>query len=696
MSSEDGSKSPSSQVPLYLWGGSLVYINRFVANLHHVTTEAQFQKCLAAYASAILDDMHVKLAKPRTNDVPCVDMNDPDARIITFRGVRAMECAPSQCTLNVYLAIKCFENLSLRRFEKYAQVRICNVKLFDSFSQGDHVWHDDVEVSGLWEGDVGDGPLVPITYCNASYISKKLKLEPEMAKDVERWKQNGLDPDDLLVGHEECSAESPSKRKAAVKYSRDEATSSVKHLVGADSGKVGGRRGVQGVLPEPHLDKLENYDLLRETALAQSSSAERQRDADIPFQSSSHLHQSKDGDRSGSVLLQHQVNPKVNKSSPVGNACISDLLKTNFLSNPSSYAELVDHIRQAGDLGTFLSLSLERQRKMTFHLIKKGLVFDIETIHNSSVVAPSSAQLSELEKKNDELASKLSVREVTYGMTMWKSAEASDISKKLKLELDMVKVGRALNIPPKFHEWCWLLSEYREEVGGLPFVQDVERWKQNGPDPDDLFVGHEECSAESPSKRKADVKVKYLVGANNRKVGGMRGVRGVLPEPQLNNLENYDLLRETALIRSSSAERQRDADIPLRSLSRLHQSEDGNRSGRSAHDPAVKSQAVKHGVDSASLTLDVMLAEVKKTREPSARAKGSSSTLAVDPKAGNLGTFSSLSLERQKEATFHLIQKGLVCATETIQNSSTVALSSAQLSELDKKNAELASKLSAE
>ncbi|CAL9027573.1 unnamed protein product [Prunus brigantina] len=154
MSSEDGSKSPSSQVPLYLWGGSQVYNKRFVANLHRVTTEAQFPKWLAAYASAIPDDMHVKLAKPRTDDVPCVDANDPDAKIITFRPFYfslgftfslsklfkevfcAMECAPSQCTPNVYQAIMCFENLSrlfkleltmreffyffeVRRFEKY-------------------------------------------------------------------------------------------------------------------------------------------------------------------------------------------------------------------------------------------------------------------------------------------------------------------------------------------------------------------------------------------------------------------------------------------------------------------------------------------------------------------------------------------------------------------------------------------------
>lgn len=30
------------------------------------------------------------------------------------------------------------------------------------------------------------------------------------------------------------------------------------------------------------------------------------------------------------------------------------------------------------------------------------------------------------------------------------------------------------------------LGKYREEVGGLPPAQDVERWKQNGPDSDDL------------------------------------------------------------------------------------------------------------------------------------------------------------------------------------------------------------------
>ncbi|CAL2270491.1 unnamed protein product [Prunus armeniaca] len=442
MSSEDGSKAPSSQAPLYLWGGSLV---------------------------------------PRKSE----------------------------------------PFLPVRHFQQYAQVRTYKTKLFDGLSQGDHAWHDDVlEVSGRWEGDVGDGPFVPITYCHVNDISKQLKLGPDMAKvrhalnipqkfsewrwllseyrevdgglppaeDVERWKQNGPDPDNLPIGQEECSAESPPKRKAATKSSRGEATSShakngspsrkkprlpsakktqvgsapsssamVKHLVGADSTKVGGMRCARGVLPEPPADTLENHDMLRETARARPSSIERQRDVDIPPQSSSRLHRSKDGDRSGrsaydpaielwvvkrgvdSVSLtplemklaeakkmressarakgsssETAVGPKVDKSSPAGDACVSDLLKTNFLSNPSSCAELVDHIRQAGDLGTFSSLSLEKRREATFHLIQKGLVFAAETIRNSSAVASTSAQLSELEKKNVELASHLVAEHARY------------------------------------------------------------------------------------------------------------------------------------------------------------------------------------------------------------------------------------------------------------------------------------------
>jgi len=89
-------------------------------------------------------------------------------------------------TLNVYRAIIYFDNLShffkldltmweffyffeVRRYEKYAQVRACNAKLFDSLSQGDHVWHVDVlEVTGRWGGEVDDDPLVPLIYCGCT------------------------------------------------------------------------------------------------------------------------------------------------------------------------------------------------------------------------------------------------------------------------------------------------------------------------------------------------------------------------------------------------------------------------------------------------------------------------------------------------------------------------------------------------
>ena len=220
----------------------------------------------------------------------------------------------------------------------------------------------------------------------------------------------------------------------------------------------------------------------------------------------------------------------------------------------------------------------------------------------------------------------------------------------------------------------------------------------------------------------------------------MRNIRDVPLKPLADEFGDRDLLCDVVRARSSSpVEKPRDADFPLRSSGRLHQSKSGGRCARSTHpsnhhDPTVESQAVKRGVgSSSSVPLEVRLAEAKKARESSARGKSSSATSAADPKvdkpsptgdagvsdllkthflsspsacaelvdqvrqAGDLGTFSSLSLEKQREATFHLLQKGVVFAAETIRNSSSaVAPSSAQLSELEKKNAELASKLSAE
>ncbi|KAI5335966.1 hypothetical protein L3X38_026100 [Prunus dulcis] len=211
MSSGDGSKAPGSQSPLYLWGGFIVHSKKFVANLHRVKTYAQFQKWRASYASAIPDDVQVKLLKSQTDNEPLVDVSDPDARILTFLpfyfslGFKfplsklfkevfcAMGCAPSQCTPNIYRVNMCFKNLNrffmleltvreffyffeVRHFERYAQVRIYKAMLFNGLSQGDHAWHDDVlEVSRWWEGDIGDSPLVPITY-NSKLMDKKFQV----------------------------------------------------------------------------------------------------------------------------------------------------------------------------------------------------------------------------------------------------------------------------------------------------------------------------------------------------------------------------------------------------------------------------------------------------------------------------------------------------------------------------------------
>lgn len=112
MSSEGRRRPPSSQVPLYLWGGSQVPEEKFVANLHRATNEAQFKTRRALFDSAIPKDVHVKLAEPSSDSVPCVDPNNAGTRIITFHPLYfslgftflmskffkdvlcAMECAP--------------------------------------------------------------------------------------------------------------------------------------------------------------------------------------------------------------------------------------------------------------------------------------------------------------------------------------------------------------------------------------------------------------------------------------------------------------------------------------------------------------------------------------------------------------------------------------------------------------------------
>lgn len=68
-----------------------------------------------------------------------------------------------------------------------------------------------------------------------------------------------------------------------------------------------------------------------------------------------------------------------------------DLPKMNFLSSSFVCVNLVDHTYQAGDLSTFSSLSWEKKKEVTANLLQKEVVFVVEAIQNSSVVASSFA-----------------------------------------------------------------------------------------------------------------------------------------------------------------------------------------------------------------------------------------------------------------------------------------------------------------
>lgn len=98
-------------------------------------------------------------------------------------------------------------------------------------------------------------------------------------------------------------------------------------------------------------------------------------------------------------------------SNSTRDAYVFDLLKMNFLLSQPACVKLVNHIHHASDLGTFSSLSLEKEKEAAITLLQKGVVFVVEAIWNSSAVAPSYAQLNELDKKNVNLTDKLSTEE---------------------------------------------------------------------------------------------------------------------------------------------------------------------------------------------------------------------------------------------------------------------------------------------
>ncbi|CAL8130886.1 unnamed protein product [Prunus armeniaca] len=105
------------------------------------------------------------------------------------------------------------------------------------------------------------------------------------------------------------------------------------------------------------------------------------------------------------------------------------------------------------------------------------------------------------------------------------------------------------------------LSEYQGEVDGLPPTQDVERWKHNVLDFDDLLAEHEECSAQPPRRGRLKSSLQEMelwlrgrrmlstfVGINNKKVGGMQNTQNVPLKPTADKLRSRDLLREVVCL----------------------------------------------------------------------------------------------------------------------------------------------------
>ncbi|KAI5351104.1 hypothetical protein L3X38_003995 [Prunus dulcis] len=116
----------------------------------------------------------------------------------------------------------------------------------------------------------------------------------------------------------------------------------------------------------------------------------------------------------------------------------------------------------------------------------------------------------------------------------------SKISKRLDLEPNMNKVRQAMNIPPDFREWHWLLSEYRMEECGLPQARAIEIWKLFSPElvdqPDEMAE-----KVKSGAIPLSCARVKHVVGADSRNIYGMRNIRGDVRMSSLEKSKTSDL-----------------------------------------------------------------------------------------------------------------------------------------------------------
>ncbi|CAL2247381.1 unnamed protein product [Prunus armeniaca] len=265
--------------------GSKVHKNIFVANLHCITSKAHFQKWRATYPCAIPDDVHVKLAASSTDNEPCVDPNDPDAKIITFcpfyfslgfmfslskffrKLFCPIECAPSQCAPNAYQAIMCFRNPSC--FFKLD----LTVQEFFYFSEVKHY-------EKSTDGGKARMAMVHLflSLFTMNDISKKLDLKPNMAKtqmiyplngevldrtprmELQLCRQKDVSPLRKKPKLPSTTIKSSLKKVSYAKKTQVGATLSssakVKHLVGSNNKKIRSMRNVQDILDEDRTGRI--------------------------------------------------------------------------------------------------------------------------------------------------------------------------------------------------------------------------------------------------------------------------------------------------------------------------------------------------------------------------------------------------------------------------------------------------------
>ncbi|VVA37391.1 PREDICTED: LOC110760952 partial, partial [Prunus dulcis] len=262
----------------------------------------------------------------------------------------------------------------------------------------------------------------------------------------------------------------------------------------------------------------------------------------------------------------------------------------------------------------------------------------------------------------------------------------SKISKRLDLEPNMNKVRQAMNIPPDFREWHWLLSEYRMEECGLPQARAIEIWKLFSPElvdqPDEMAE-----KVKSGAIPLSCARVKHVVGADSRNIYGMRNIRGD--------------------VRMSSLEKSKTSDLPCKDIFT-----------RSI--PSDERWTTANFDYKGSRSFKAWVAAVRRAKESSTRVKNSTSVHVHCPKDVkcdlipidiDVETEGRDELPKKVESNpsenvpmFDLLKSnflssssacaGVIVTSKTNKNLSNVASSSAQLKELEKKNVDLADLLS--